>query len=77
MIATCRITIDLLAAFVDGGLSAEEEQALRAHLADCPRCVEFLESYRGTSRILREATALEMPPDVERRLLAFLARQGD
>jgi anti-sigma factor RsiW len=77
MIATCRTTIDLLAAFVDGALSAEEEQSLRAHLADCPRCVEFLESYRGTSRVLREATALEMPPAVQRRLLAFLAPQAD
>jgi anti-sigma factor RsiW len=77
MIASCRTTIDLLAAFVDGVLSAEEERALRAHLAECPRCVEFLESYRSTSRILREATGLEMPPDVERRLLAFLARRGD
>ena len=75
MIAKCRTTIELMAAFVDGALSAAEEQALRAHLADCPRCVEFLESYRASSRIAREATDVEVPPEVEERLLAFLARQ--
>lgn len=74
MISNCRTTVDLLAAFVDGALSAEEERALRDHLADCPRCVEFLESYRATTRILRDATDVQMPPDVESRLLAFLQR---
>ena len=73
MIANCRTTIDLLAALVDGALSKEEESALAAHLADCPRCVEFLASYRGTSRIIREATTMDVPPDIEDRLLGFLA----
>jgi anti-sigma factor RsiW len=76
MILNCRTTIELFAAFVDGALSAEEEHALRVHMADCPRCVEFLESYRGTSRIVRDATAATLPPDVEERLLRFLASRG-
>jgi anti-sigma factor RsiW len=74
MIANCRTTVELLAAFVDGTLPVAEEHALRAHLADCPRCVEFLESYRATARIIRDATDIEMPPDIESRLLAFLRR---
>jgi hypothetical protein len=69
----CRTTIELLAALVDGALSKEEESALESHLADCPRCVEFLVSYRGTSRIIREATTVEVPADIEDRLLGFLA----
>jgi anti-sigma factor RsiW len=72
MIAKCRTTIDLLGAFVDGALSTEEEQALRDHWAACPRCVEFIESYRGTSRVIREATNVEVPPDIEDRLLGLL-----
>lgn len=71
MIANCRTTVDLLAALVDGALSAEEDAALAAHLADCPRCVEFLASYRGTSRIIREAMKVDVPPDIEERLLGF------
>jgi len=76
MIAKCRTTIDLLAGFVDCALSAQEEEALQAHLAMCPRCVEFIESYRGTSRIMREATKVDLPPDIEERLLVFLAAKG-
>jgi anti-sigma factor RsiW len=76
MIANCRTAIDLMAAFVDDALSAEERQALSDHLADCPRCVEFVESYRGTGRVLRQATDVEVPPDVEARLLSFLQRRG-
>jgi anti-sigma factor (TIGR02949 family) len=77
MIANCRTTIDLLSAFVDDALSAEEEQALRAHLAGCPRCLEFLESYRATRRVLREVTDVEVPPDIEARLFAFLASRRE
>jgi anti-sigma factor RsiW len=77
MIANCRTTIDLLAALVDGALSGEEEQALQAHMADCPRCVEFLESYRGASRIIREATKVDVPAEIEERLLGFLASKRD
>jgi anti-sigma factor RsiW len=73
MIANCRTTVELMAAFVDGALTDDEEQALRAHLAECPRCIEFLESYRGTSRVIRDATDIALPPDVEERLLDFLA----
>lgn len=73
MTASCRTTVELMAAFVDGVLTADEEQALRAHLAGCPRCIEFLEAYRGTSRVIRDATDVELPADVEARLLEFLA----
>ncbi len=77
MIANCRTTIDLLAAFVDGALSGEEQQALQAHIAHCPRCVEFLESYRAASRIIREATKVEVPAEIQERLLEFLATRRD
>jgi anti-sigma factor RsiW len=70
----CHTTVDLLASFVDGALPPEEEQALRAHLADCPRCSEFLESYRATGRIFRDATEAEIPPELEARLLEFLTK---
>jgi anti-sigma factor RsiW len=66
-----------LAAFVDRALSAEEERALQAHMADCPRCVEFLESYRGTSRVIREATKVDVPADIEERIIGFLASRRD
>jgi anti-sigma factor RsiW len=77
MIANCRNTIDLLAGYVDGALTGEEQQALQAHIAHCPRCVEFFESYRGASRIIREATQVDVPAEIEERLLQFLATRHD
>ena len=72
MIVTCRTTVELLAAFLDGALPVEDEAALRAHLAACPRCVEFLESYRATGAVIREATEVALPDEVAARLAAFL-----
>jgi anti-sigma factor RsiW len=74
MTANCRTTVERLAELIDAALSAADEQALRAHLAVCPRCVEFLESYRGTSRVIRGATNVDIPEDMEERLLEFLRR---
>lgn len=76
MTPNCRTTIELLAGYVDGALSPEEEAVLREHMAQCPRCVEFLASYRGTSRIFRDATDVDVPPDLEARLLDLLRSQG-
>jgi anti-sigma factor RsiW len=50
---------------------------IEAHVAGCPRCTAFVASYRETPRILREASAVTMPPDLEASLLRFLrSRRG-
>jgi anti-sigma factor RsiW len=72
MIASCRTTIDLLPALIDHALAPEQHDAVHDHLAVCPRCVEFQQSYRATIRILRDATATEPPKDLEARLLVLL-----
>jgi len=53
-------------------LPAETAAALEAHVAGCPRCAAYVESYRATPRILRAATAAPLPPDLEQSLIAFL-----
>ena len=69
---TCRAVVELLMDYVDGLVEQADKDAIEAHFARCPRCVEFLRSYRETPRILREATAAEMPAvmkDTLRRIL--------
>jgi hypothetical protein len=47
-------------------------------VAGCQKCTAFVASYLATPRILREATAAAMPPELQRSLLAFLrAQRGD
>lgn len=69
---TCQETIDLLLDYLEGRLSAEEKSAVEEHLAACPPCVEFVNSYRSTPEILRKALPPAMPPEVADRLKSFL-----
>jgi anti-sigma factor RsiW len=68
----CASGVELLMDYLDGVLPAELRAALDAHVAGCPRCTAFVESYRATPRILRDATAAALPADLEASLKAFL-----
>ena len=68
----CMSGVELLMDFREGVLPADVHAALEAHVAGCPRCAAFVESYRATPRILRDATATPLPDHVEASLKAFL-----
>ncbi len=69
---TCASGVQLLMDYLEGALPADLSADLEAHVAACPRCVAFVASYRETPRILREATAAELPAEIEESLPAFL-----
>lgn len=71
----CASGVELLMDYLEGVLPAQTRAALDSHVAGCPRCEAFVASYRATPRILREATAVPLPPDIERSLLDFLRTQ--
>jgi anti-sigma factor RsiW len=68
----CAPGVDLLMDFFEGVLPAEVSTAIEEHVAGCARCAAFVASYRATPRILRDATAANLPADVEASLRAFL-----
>ena len=68
----CASGVELLMDYLEGTLPAEVSADLEAHVAGCPRCTAFVASYRETPRILREASAVTLPPDLEDSLLQFL-----
>jgi anti-sigma factor RsiW len=73
----CVSGVELLMDYLEGALPVDLRAAVDAHVAGCPRCTAFVESYRATPRIFREATAATLPPDLESSLKAFLrARTG-
>ena len=71
---SCGSGVELLMDYLEGVLPPEMNAALDAHVAGCERCTGFVVSYRETPRILRTATAVELPADVQQSLRAFLRR---
>jgi anti-sigma factor RsiW len=53
-------------------VSGDMRAILEPHVAGCPKCAAYIASYVATPRILREATAADMPLEPQRSLLAFL-----
>ncbi len=68
----CASGIELLADYLEGLLPKGVSADIETHVAGCPRCTAFVATYRETPRILRDATAVTLPPDLEASLLGFL-----
>jgi anti-sigma factor RsiW len=54
---SCRDLVDFLDDYLEAALAADEQACFESHLAVCPDCVAYLESYRATMRLGREAFA--------------------
>jgi anti-sigma factor RsiW len=73
----CASGVGLLMDYLEDALPPDVRRDLEAHVAGCSRCTAFVASYRETPRILRAASAVTMPADLEASLLRFLrARRG-
>jgi anti-sigma factor RsiW len=74
---TCREFIEFLRAYLSGELSESERSVFEAHLAECPDCVAYLESYGATLTLGKAAYAATddpVPADVPEELVqAILA----
>ena len=76
---TCREFIEFLWRYIDEVLLPEEREEFEEHLAKCPHCVKYLQSYRQTAQLGKAAvTNLEdvVPGEVPEELItAILAAQ--
>ena len=68
----CVSGVELLMDYLEGVLPADVNAGLEAHVAACERCSAFIASYKATPRILRDATAVGLPPEIQESLHAFL-----
>ena len=68
----CASGVELLMDYLEGALPPDVSAALEAHVAGCERCTAFVASYGETPRILRSATAIDLPSHVQDSLRAFL-----
>ncbi len=69
---TCRDAIALLGEHLEAALGEDVLGRLEDHLRDCAPCVAYLNTYRRTREMAAEASRVEMPPEMHRRLREFL-----
>lgn len=61
---TCKALMDFLGEYVDGELPQQQHEDFHRHLAVCPSCVNYVESYKAT-RLLAKASLCD-PSDPNR-----------
>lgn len=71
----CERATKLILDYLSGELDRKTVREFEEHLAECPDCVSFLNTYRGTVRAARALRFEEMPPRMQERVQAFLARK--
>jgi anti-sigma factor RsiW len=73
---TCRELTEFLADYLDGELPERREQVFEQHLAGCPDCRRYLDSYRRTVKAAKAAytaqddtISQDVPPALLRAVL--------
>jgi len=69
---SCKELVDLMADYLEGQMEPDAARDLDRHLADCPPCLNFLKTYRATTRLIRGVACEEIPPELGERLERFL-----
>jgi len=72
---TCRDAIEVIADFLDHALTPAAARELDRHLEGCEPCRAYLNTYRTTRLLVRDAGHVELPPELKRRLREFLIEQ--
>jgi len=70
---TCDRCTELLGDYVEGRLEPDVVGGLEQHVAACPACATLVRDYDAIPGLVREATDVRMPHEVETRLRRLLA----
>jgi anti-sigma factor RsiW len=72
MTLTCDDLDLLLPEFLDGNLTAEQEEQAAAHLATCEECTLEVNQLEGVTKLYREHGMLKLPDEARKRISAAL-----
>lgn len=79
----CREIIDAIADYLDGAMPADERGTFEMHLSVCPACVAYIESYKQTLALGKDAfeaasspAAAPIPEDLVKAVLAARKKPG-
>ena len=74
---SCQQLIEFCLDYLEGALPEHEQVGFRRHLARCPDCVTFFETYQKTPELSREALATQIPASVRESVRSFLRSVRD
>jgi len=70
---TCKeLILDYLSDYLDGLLTSGMATELERHLARCPSCVAYLNTYRRTRELVGETMRVSMPEEMRAILRNFV-----
>jgi predicted anti-sigma-YlaC factor YlaD len=67
---TCQEVVELVSAYLDHALPAEEASLFEQHVNFCDGCEWYLDQVRSTVRTVGQITEEDVPPETRDRLLA-------
>lgn len=71
---TCQQLIDFIMSYLDNELPDDQRAEFDRHMAACPSCVDYLETYEKTVLLTKAATDDPVPAEVPESLVqAILA----
>ena len=70
---SCQRIADFLGEYFDATLAAPQRREFERHLAVCPPCIQYLESYKTTVALARLAKGEAGEPPPEALIQAILA----
>jgi len=73
---TCKQMTELVYDYLHDALGPRVKRDFTKHLAICPDCISFLNTYKKTVQITRSVRAEDMPAKVRDSILAFLRRRA-
>ena len=68
----CRDVGQLLYEYVEQRLEPSVGQQLEQHLADCPGCLAFINTYKQTMRLSSDLRCRDIPPELQQKLRSFI-----
>jgi anti-sigma factor RsiW len=64
----CKDVVKLLSDYIDGECSSEDRALIDVHLADCPECITFVNTFRKSISMAKNMLYVDIPNDLRTRL---------
>ena len=66
---TCQQLIDFLLSYLDNELPADQRAEFDRHMAACPSCVDYLNTYEKTIHLAKTCASESVPEEVPESLV--------